>query len=55
MGLSLAKGQVLKTSHLNKLLHDAAQTDHAEAVNITVLRSMTQAYYAPSNLVHFGL
>ena len=55
MGLTLAKGQVLKTSHLNRLLHDAAETDHAQAVNITVLRSMTQAYYAPSNLGHFGL
>ncbi len=55
MGLNLAKGQVLRTSHLNRLLHDAAQTDHAEAVNITVLRSMTQAYYAPTNLGHFGL
>ena len=55
MGLNLAKGQVLKTMHLNKLLHQAAETDHAQAVNISVLRSMTQAYYAPSNLGHFGL
>lgn len=55
MGLNLAKGQVLKTSHLNKLLHQAADTDHAQAVNISVLRSMTQAYYASSNMGHFGL
>ena len=55
MGLSLAKGQVLKTWHLNKLLNEASGSDHAEAVNISVLRSMPQAYYSPDNLGHFGL
>ena len=55
MGLSLAKGQVLKTWHINKLLNEAAGTDHAEAVNISVLRSMPQAYYSSENLGHFGL
>lgn len=55
MGLTLAKGQVLKTSHLNRLLAQAAETDHAEAINITVLRSMMQAYYGPKSLGHFGL
>jgi len=54
-GLTLAKGQVLKTAHLNRLLHAAADTDHAEQINIATLRSMTQAYYAPQNFGHFGL
>ncbi|MGR3514434.1 MAG: ribonuclease R [Paracoccaceae bacterium] len=54
-GLVLAKGQVLKTSHLNKLLHQAQDSDHQEAVNLSVLRSMTQAYYSPQNFGHFGL
>ena len=54
-GLTLAKGQVLKTGHLNKLLHAAAETDHAEVINMATLRSMTQAYYAPANFGHFGL
>ncbi|MEO9823410.1 MAG: ribonuclease R [Paracoccaceae bacterium] len=54
-GLTLAKGQVLKTQHLNKLLQGAAQTDAAELINLSVLRSMTQAYYGPENLGHFGL
>lgn len=54
-GLTLAKGQVLKTQHLNKLLFGAAQTDAAELINLSVLRSMTQAYYGPENLGHFGL
>ncbi len=54
-GLVLAKGRVLKTAHLNTLLDQAAGTDHAELINLTTLRSMTQAYYAPENLGHFGL
>ncbi|NKB28822.1 MAG: ribonuclease R [Rhodobacteraceae bacterium] len=54
-GLTLAKGQVLKTSHLNRLLAQAEGSDHAELINISTLRSMTQAYYSPDNLGHFGL
>jgi len=55
VGLTLAKGQVLKTWHLNNLLDAAKDTDHQEAVNISVLRSMKQAYYGPNNHGHFGL
>ena len=54
-GLVLAKGQVLKTAHLNRLLEQAKGTDHAELINISTLRSMTQAYYGPENFGHFGL
>ncbi|RRH78013.1 ribonuclease R [Falsigemmobacter faecalis] len=54
-GFTLAKGQVLKTAHLNALLKQAAGTDHQELMNLTTLRSMTQAYYGPDNLGHFGL
>lgn len=54
-GLQFAKGQVLKTSHLNKLLDGAADTEDSELVNMSVLRSMTQAYYSPKNFGHFGL
>ncbi|MCL3881787.1 ribonuclease R [Marivita sp. GX14005] len=54
-GFTLAKGQVLKTAHLNKLLRDAEGTDEAELINLATLRSMTQAYYNPSNFGHFGL
>lgn len=54
-GFNLAKGQVLKTQHLNKLLNDAAGTEEAELINMSTLRSMTQAYYAPTHLGHFGL
>ena len=54
-GYTLAKGQVLHTRHLNKLLNDAAGTDDAELINISTLRSMTQAYYGPAHIGHFGL
>ena len=54
-GLTLAKGQVLKTEHLNRLLNAARDTDAAELINLATLRSMTQAYYAPENFGHFGL
>ena len=54
-GFTLAKGQVLKTAHLNRLLAQAEGSEFDELLNITTLRSMTQAYYAPQNLGHFGL
>jgi ribonuclease R len=54
-GLVLAKGQVLKTQQLNKLLDAAAGTENSELISMSVLRSMTQAYYAPSGSGHFGL
>ena len=54
-GFVLGKGQVLKTAHLNRLLEQAAGTDQAELINLSTLRSMTQAYYSPVNFGHFGL
>ena len=54
-GFVLAKGQVLKTRHLNNLLSQAEGTDFDELLNLTTLRSMTQAYFHPQNLGHFGL
>ncbi len=54
-GLVLAKGQVLKTAHLNKLLAGAEGTENDELINMATLRSMTQAFYNPDNFGHFGL
>jgi ribonuclease R len=54
-GYTLAKGQVLQTAHLNRLLQQAAGSDDAELINISTLRSMTQAYYGPDQIGHFGL
>jgi ribonuclease R len=54
-GLVLAKGQVLQTRHLNNLLTQAAGTEFSEQINLSTLRSMTQAYYGRENFGHFGL
>ncbi len=54
-GFTLAKGQVLKTQHLNSLLDAAIGTEFSELINLSTLRSMTQAYYHPENFGHFGL
>ncbi|MDB6182153.1 ribonuclease R [Paracoccus fistulariae] len=54
-GFTLAKGQVLQTGHLNRLLAQAEGSDFDELINISTLRSMTQAYYHPENYGHFGL
>jgi ribonuclease R len=54
-GFTLAKGQVLKTAQLNRLLRQAEGTEHDELINMSTLRSMTQAYYSPENFGHFGL
>jgi len=54
-GFNLAKGQVLQTRHLNQLLAAAEGTEFDELINMSTLRSMTQAYYSPRNFSHFGL
>jgi ribonuclease R len=55
VGLALARGQVTTTKQFNRLLAQAAGTDFAEFINISVLRSQTQAYYGTESLGHFGL
>jgi len=55
IGHTLAKGQVIKPSHLNHILEQAADTPHASIVNQIVLRSQSQALYAAKNIGHFGL
>ena len=54
-GLPFNAGTVPSTRNLNRLLAAAAGTDDGALVNLSVLRSMTQAYYSPGNLGHFGL
>jgi ribonuclease R len=55
IGLSLARGQVIRPKMFTRLLEQAARTPHAEMVNELVLRSQAQAVYSPDNLGHFGL
>ncbi|MEL6978412.1 MAG: ribonuclease R [Pseudomonadota bacterium] len=53
--IPFAKGQAITTQRLNQALETAAHGEHAELVNMSVLRAQTQAYYNPENFGHFGL
>ena len=55
LDLTLPKGQVLHPKQFNGLLARVAESPHVHVVNEVVLRSQSQAYYAPGNLGHFGL
>jgi ribonuclease R len=55
VGLNWAQGQVVQPARFNRLLHLAAETEHAAIVNEVVLRTQAQAVYAPDNIGHFGL
>ncbi|GGF36684.1 ribonuclease R [Aliidongia dinghuensis] len=54
-GLQLAKGQVVRPTHFNRILAAAEGRPEAAMINELVLRSQAQAMYAPDNLGHFGL
>lgn len=54
-GFALPKGQVLHTRTLNRLLDQARDGVFHELINMAVLRAMTQAYYGPMHIGHFGL
>ncbi|MCG8511333.1 MAG: ribonuclease R [Rhodospirillales bacterium] len=55
LGFNLARGQVIKPAHFNRLLARVAGLPEAQLVNDLILRSQAQAEYAPSNIGHFGL
>lgn len=55
MELKLAKGQVLRPEHFNRILTAVADTPNAHLVNEVILRSQAQAVYQPENIGHFGL
>ncbi len=55
IGMSFAKGQVVKPGVFNRILAQAKTTPHAEIMNDVVLRTQAQAIYAPDNIGHFGL
>jgi ribonuclease R len=54
-GFALARGQVLHTKSLNRLLEQARDSEFHELINMATLRSMTQAYYGTPLIGHFGL
>lgn len=55
LDLKLAKGQVLRPEHFNRILEAVKDTPQSHLVSEVVLRSQAQAVYSPDNLGHFGL
>jgi ribonuclease R len=55
LGLSLARGQVMRPAVFARLLDQARNTPYAAMINELVLRSQSQAVYSPENVGHFGL
>ena len=55
INMSFAKGQVVKPGTFNRILAQAKTTPHGEIMNDVVLRTQSQAVYAPENIGHFGL
>ncbi|MFO1172579.1 MAG: ribonuclease R [Hyphomicrobiaceae bacterium] len=55
LDIPLAKGQVLRPEQFNRILAETRGLDVSELVSEVVLRSQSQAVYAPANLGHFGL
>ncbi|MBA4042003.1 MAG: ribonuclease R, partial [Sphingobium sp.] len=54
-GIEFALGQVIRPATFNHLLDRVGEVDYRPQVMEQVLRSQTQAYYAPTNSGHFGL
>jgi ribonuclease R len=54
-GIAFALGQVVRPSTFNHILDRVGDADFRPQVMEQVLRTQTQAYYAPRNEGHFGL
>ena len=54
-GIALALGQVVTPALFNRVLARVAERPEAREIAEQVLRTQTQAYYAPRNTGHFGL
>ncbi len=54
-GVNFTLGQVVTPATFNRLLSLVADAEHRTQVMEQVLRTQTQAYYAPQNAGHFGL
>ena len=55
LDLKLPKAGQLRPMHFNEILTAAEKLPSADLINEVVLRSQSQAVYAPANLGHFGL
>ena len=54
-GVEFALGQVIQPRTFNHILDKVGDVDFRPQIMEQVLRTQTQAYYAPANLGHFGL
>ncbi|MBY8821270.1 ribonuclease R family protein [Sphingomonas colocasiae] len=54
-GLEFALGQVIRPDTFNHVIRRLGDSDHKPQVMEQILRTQTQAYYAPANHGHFGL
>src|SRR3546814_1953245 len=54
-GIEFALGQVVRPATFNRLIERVGEAEEKPQIMEQILRSQTQAYYAPSNLGHFGL
>ncbi len=55
IGLKLAKGQVIRPEHFNRIISKSQGSEAEAFISEVVLRSQSQAVYSPDNLGHFGL
>ncbi|MDE2464224.1 MAG: ribonuclease R [Alphaproteobacteria bacterium] len=55
IGIKFAKGQVVKPSTFNRILSATRSGPHEAVLNEVILRTQSQAIYAPDNIGHFGL
>jgi ribonuclease R len=53
--IDFALGQVIRPSTFNALIRKVGEAEEKEQIMTQILRSQTQAYYAPQNMGHFGL
>jgi ribonuclease R len=53
--IEFALGQVIKPSTFNRLIDRIGEAEERPQIMEQILRSQTQAYYAPQNMGHFGL
>ncbi len=54
-GIEFALGQVVRPKTFNQILDKTIDRDERPQIMEQVLRTQTQAYYAPANMGHFGL
>jgi ribonuclease R len=54
-GLVLAKGESIKPSQINQILHQAEKLPYSHLISQVILRSQSQARYHTENDGHFGL